>query len=321
MTIKVDESPEKNKQKYKVTNWAEYNEALVNRGRVTLWFDEDAIEQWYEAEKSGKKGASNLYSDTTILCGLTIRSVFHLPLRATEGFMHSLVDILGLSLKIPDYTTFSRRQQKIEVPLVSLKKKHENIHVVVDSTGLKVFGEGEWKTRKHGVSKRRTWRKLHLAIDEESQEIMMSVLSDNDCGDMEVFKDLLEPLVDEVDKVSGDGAYDTFEIHDFLKEHEIDAIIPPQKNAVEKHKDEDVSPLLRDEHIREIQKIGLAEWKKKHGYHRRSLSETAMYRMKQLFGSYLSNRTIDSQGTEAFVRCNALNIMTSLGMPISVPVN
>ena len=205
MTVRVDETKGKDKKKYQVRNWKEYNQALVNRGRITLWFDEESIGHWYNGQKSGKRGASPTYSDIAILCGLTLREVFHLPLRATEGLVLSLIELMGLKLEAPDYTTFCRRQKDLEVLLPRLKTG-EGIHVVVDSTGLKVYGEGEWKVRSHGVSKRRTWRKLHLAIDESTHELLMSVISTNDVKDSEVFEDLIEPIEEEIEQVSADGA-------------------------------------------------------------------------------------------------------------------
>lgn len=319
MKEKLNESETKNKKKYRVSNWKEYNESLVNRGRITLWFDEESLQQWYEAQKSGKPGASNTYSDQAILCGLTIREVFRLPLRATEGLMLSLVELMNLELKIPDYTTFSRRQKDLKVELPS-RQTNGGIHVVLDSTGLKVYGEGEWKVRQHGISKRRTWRKLHLAINSENHEILVSVLSSNDYKDSEVFEDLMNPIAEETKEFSADGAYDTFDIHEYSKENGMKAIVPPQKNAVPKYPELEDSPILRDQYIREIEEIGREEWKQLHGYHKRSLAETAMFRYKKIFGDTLKNRTFDNQATEAFIRCLVLNKMTQLGMPLSCQV-
>lgn len=319
MVVRVDQTETKDKKKYQVRNWKGYNQALVNRGRITLWFDEESIGQWYNQKKSGKRGASKTYSDIAILCGLTLREVFHLPLRATEGLVLSLIQLMGLELEAPDYSTFCRRQKDLEVLFPRLKKR-ERIHVVVDSTGLKVYGEGEWKVRSHGVSKRRTWRKLHLAIDESTHEILMSVISTNDFNDSEVFEDLIEPIEEDIEQISADGAYDTFDIHNYLKEKKIHAVIPPQKNAKIKHPEMEESPLLRDQHIQEIEQTSRKEWKIKHNYHRRSLSETAMFRIKQIFGNQLKNRKFEHQATEAFIRCATLNKMTQLGMPLSFPV-
>jgi len=319
MALRTDQKESKAKKKYKVRNWKEYNRSLVNRGRITLWFEEDSIRQWYNKQKSGRRGASNTYSDTAVQCGLTLREVFNLPLRAAEGLVSSLIELMKLKLDTPNYTTFCRRQKDLKVNLPH-RSKGKGLHIVVDSTGLKVYGEGEWKVRKHGVSKRRTWRKLHLAVEESTQEILMSVLSTNDFKDSEVLEDLIDPIEEDIGQISADGAYDTFDIHDFLKQKGIHASIPPQKNAKIKHPEMKESPLLRNRHIREIEQIGRKEWKVKHNYHRRSLSETAMFRIKQIFGNRLKNRDFEHQAVEAFIRCAALNKMTQLGMPLSYPV-
>lgn len=201
------------------------------------------------------------------------------------------------------------------------RPKGEPIHVVVDSTGLKVYGEGAWKVRQQGISKRRTWRKLHLAVDESTHEILMSVITTNDFKDSQVFEDLIEPLEEHIERVSGDGAYDTFGIHESLKEKGIDPSLPPQKNAKLKYPDQgENSPLIRDRHLLEIEEMGRAEWKTAPCYHRRSLAETAMFRYKQIFGAQLKNREFEQQATEAFIRCLALNKMTKLGMPHSCPI-
>ena len=219
----------KNRQTYRIKNWKEYNQALVNRGSLTLWFEEAQIERWYHTEKATKPGSPTYYSDTAIQCGLIIREVFSLPLRATEGFLCSLVSLLQLNLDIPNYTTFSRRQQALEVQ-IPRRKAGNAIHIVIDSTGLKVYGEGEWKVRKYGVTKHRTWRKLHLAIDANTHEIVAVELTTNSVGDSEVLPDLLGQIEDSqaIEAVSADGAYDTKECHKAIKERKAEAIIPPR---------------------------------------------------------------------------------------------
>jgi hypothetical protein len=192
------------------------------------------------------------------------------------------------------------------------------VHVVVDATGLKVFGEGEWKVRKHGYGKRRTWRKLHLAIDEASHEILAAVLTTNDFGDNEVFADLLEQIDEPIVQVSGDGSYDSWDTHARIQRRGARPAIPPRKTArIHQHGNRRQPPLPRDEALRAIRHRGRAAWKRATGYHRRSLAETAMFRIKTLFGASLSARSFNSQATEAFLRCRALNRMTELGMPES----
>ncbi len=151
MAVRVSKQEQKNNQKvqkasYRILNWKEYNQALIQRGSLTFWFEESVVSGWYNQEKSGKKGADDYYADAAIACGLMVREVFHLGLRQTQGFMSSLIALMGLSLECPHYTTFCRRQQGLTLPLPR-QQAAAALHVVVDSTGLKVYGEGEWKVR------------------------------------------------------------------------------------------------------------------------------------------------------------------------------
>ncbi len=173
----------KKRNTFRTRNWAEYNAALVQRGSLALWVDEAVLEAWLNHQRTGHPGAPRTYTDTAISTGLTLKVVYPLPLRATEGLLRSLLKLMGLSsLAVPDHSTLCRRQQRLEVGLPQ-PRKGQAIHVVVDSTGCKIYGEGEWKVRQHGISKRRTWRKLHLAIDEASGQILGAVLSTNDVAD------------------------------------------------------------------------------------------------------------------------------------------
>ena len=190
------------------------------------------------------------------------------------------------------------------------------IDIVVDSTGLKVFGEGEWKMRKHGKSKRRTWRKLHLAINPETQEIEAETLTENGCDDASQVDPLLDQASPSTRAFYGDGAYDKWKVYHTLEKRGTKAIIPPQRNAkISQHGNSSQSPLSRDVAIRTIRRRGRRRWKEDIGYHRRSLSETAMYRMKCCFGDHLKNRSIPNQQTEARLRSKILNKFTHLGLP------
>ena len=308
------------KQTYRIRNWKDYNKALIKRGSLTLWFDEESVKNWYDTQKTEKRGRPHKYADIAISCMLTIKAVFHLPLRATQGLVASLVELLGLPIKAADYTTVCRRQNCLEVELQRYSTT-ENLHAVFDSTGLKVFGEGEWKVRQYSYSKRRTWRKLHLGINEATREIIASVLTTNGVGDGETLPDLLEQIDEKLSQASGDGGYDDFEVYDLLNRRGAKITIPPQRNAkIRQHGNCEDPPLPRDEIIRAIRKLGRAEWKKRNGYHRRSIAETTMFRYKQIFGDKLIARLFNSQANEAFIKCNILNKMTSLGMPVSYVV-
>ena len=178
---------------------------------------------------SPARGQSVRYSDTAIECVLTLRSVYHLPLRATEGFARSIFELMGLDLDVPDYTTLCRRAKSLQITLP--KKAEGPLHLVIDSTGLKVYGEGEWKVRQHGYSKRRTWVKLHLAIDPGSHEIRAAMVSDPGVTDAEAVPDLLEQEQGPVEAVEADGAYDRREVYQALERRGARAIIPPRRDA------------------------------------------------------------------------------------------
>ena len=307
------------KQRFSIRNWKDYNEALVKRGSITFWFDEEAISQWHPVKPIKKRGRPLLYTEIAIECALTLREIYHLPLRGTEGLVRSLIRLSDLPLKAPDYTTLCIRQKELKVRLPKYHtKSSEGLHIVVDSTGLKIFGEGEWKVRQHGYSKRRTWRKLHLAVDAESHEIEAAVVTTNDFKDSELLPDLLNSIDSLIDQVSGDGGYDSKECYQYIVSRGGKAVIPPRRDAVtSQHGNCNMPPLPRDEVIRAIRQLGRKEWKKKNNYHQRSLSETAMYRIKTIFSDGLRSRIFENQATEALLRCSALNKMTSLGMPDS----
>jgi len=300
---------------YKITNWSEYNESLVQRGSITFWFCEETIEKWRHANANPKVGHPFVYSDTAVECMLVLRELFQLPYRQTEGLGKSLVELMQIELDIPDYTSLAKRAAKMGVSL-DIAKHTGQIDVVVDSTGLKVFGEGEWKMRKHGKSKRRTWRKLHLAVNPDTHEIEAETLTENSCDDAGQVDALLDQVPGKIDGFYGDGAYDKWKVYETLGHRKIKAIVPPQRNAkIKRHGNSSDRRLTRDDAIREIRRHGRRWWKERVGYHRRSLSETAMYRMKCCFGDHLKNREIENQRTETRLRSKILNKFTRLGLP------
>lgn len=308
------------KQTYRVRNWSEYNKALIGRGSVTLWMDEDAIEQWYEHSSGEKKrGRPFVYSDIAVSVMLCIKQIYRLPLRATQGFVSSLIDLLKVDIQPLSYTQICRRQSDVELP--PLPVLSEGIHMVIDSTGLKIYGEGEWKVRQHGYDKRRTWRKLHIGVDSKSRLIVSELLTKNDCGDDEKLPELLEQYRGKIDQVSADGAYDSHKCHDEVKRRGAIGTIPTQANPKHKPKKKEDIKGARDEVVWEIQTKGRIEWKQESGYHQRSLVENAFYRYKQLLGDKLAARTLKNQVTEAKIRSRVLNKLTTLGMPVSVAVN
>src|SRR5512133_2615307 len=300
---------------YRVRNWKKYDDALVRRGSLTLWVEEATLQAW-RFQGPTQRGAQFQYSDTAIECLLTLRSVYHLTLRATEGLAGSLFGLMDLDLDVPDHTTLSRRAAT--VPITLPKRATGPLHLILDSTGLKVYGEGEWKVRQHGYSKRRTWRKLHLAVDPQTHEIQAAMVSDPGVTDAEMALPLLGQVDNPLESMTGDGAYDRATVYAALDRRDARAIIPPRRDAkIKRHGNTSGPRLARDENLRRIRRVGRKAWKEESGYHRRSLGETAMSRMKMIFGDGVSSRRDAQQATEAGIRCRALNIMTHQGMPRS----
>lgn len=314
------------KTTYRIDNWSQYNQALVERGSLSVWISEEAIDHW-EYDGPSQWGEDYTYSDFAIEACLRLRLVYHLALRQTEGFVTSLFRLMHLDVPVPDYSTLSRRAAALSVDLclTSNNRDHdEPRHIVIDSTGLKVYGEGEWKQRQHGKSKRRTWRKLHVGMDVETGEITAERLTENDKHDASQVEALLEQTTETMGSlthVGGDGAYDTWKSYQAIEAVGARPVIPPQKNAkIKKHGNSKGPRLPRDEAIRYIRRHGRSKWKRVHGYHVRSLAETAIYRFKQVIGRMLRSRTIGNQCTEARLGCQILNRMLGLGMPESYAV-
>jgi IS5 family transposase len=317
---KITRSTEKTeKDQYKITNWSDYNQSLINRGSLTIWISDDIASWWYD-DGPAQIGGQYVYSDKCIECLLTLKAVFGLAYRQLQGFSQSLLELLQVDILCPSYSQIQRRSSQIEVDF-ALPKAKGNLYLVADSTGLKVYGEGEWKVRKHGYTKRRTWRKLHLGVDESTGYIYASLLTKNSADDAAQVAELLEQVKEPVEKFSGDGAYDKSSCWDVLKQNGIEGIIPPRKDAV--YWMDEANELLdhdRNHILERIDKIGRKEWKQESGYHRRSLSETAMFRYKTIFGPKLYSRIFDNQRVESNIKVRALNIMTAQGMPISVKI-
>ena len=315
--------------KYKIENWGEYNKALIERGKITLWVEEGLIESWINADKSGKRGRSYTYSDKAIELCLTLKYLYRLPYRATEGWVNSLFELMRIDLRSPSYTQMQRRSKKLNVKLKRITENKGNLDIVVDSTGLKVYGEGEWKVRQHGIGKRRTWKKLHLAMDPLDHEIVSWDLTGNDKSDDQVFPDLLKNIEEEVERSFGDGAYDKKPCYEACHKKGTSLITPPRKDAVlQKENKRDPSMIPRDRAIERIKslekKLGSIEearkqWKIEADYHTRSVVETAMFRFKTICGEDLSSRISESQKTEVALKINILNQFTKLGMPRSFP--
>ena len=291
-------------------DWPHYNKALVRRGSLTLWVEQRTIHAWRDCSRPTRRGRRRTYTDLAITCALTLRELYQLPLRSTQGLVSSVLRLLQVELPTPHYSTLSRRAISLSVSLPRLNKAA--LHLAVDSTGVKVYGEGEWKMRLHGKERRRTWRKLHLMIDHTTHEVVSLAMTGKDVLDRSEVEGLLKQVEGKVVEVLGDGAYDYTVCHAAIHQRGARAVIPPKKGARLRG-----APHLRDrdEAIKRSGEVGKDQWKREAGYHRRSLVETAMMRLKTLFSGRLKAREWRRQETELKVRCAALNRMTALGMP------
>ena len=296
---------------YRTTNWSSYNSALINRGNLSIWFDPKT--QWY-AQPKGKHGRNQTYSDTAIQSCLMIKSLFRLSLRMVTGFVQSLIHLCRLDWTAPDYSTICRRQKHIDIA-INYQKSSNGLQLLVDSTGLKFLGEGEWKRKKHQPEYRRQWRKLHIGIDAETLQIRAIQLTTNNVSDSQVLGDLLDqiPQDEQIDSVYTDGAYDTKQCRQVIADRQAHAVIPPRKNA-KPWKDTKTSSLERNELLRTVKRLGRTIWKNWSGYHRRSLVETKMHCIK-LLGDKLRARNFQSQVNEIHARVAVLNKFTDLGRP------
>jgi hypothetical protein len=301
---------------YKTRNWPAYNEALKRRGSLTIWFDPEMI---WEAVPSGRRGRQQTYSDAAIQTCLSMKVLFGMALRQTTGFVESLLRLADLDWTVPDFSTLSRRQKTLAVK-IPYQGSNGPLHLLIDSTGIKVEGEGEWNARKHGGPKRQVWRKIHLGIDEQTLEVRAVEIIGSHIGDAPVLPDLLSqiPADEEIASVTADGAYDTRKCHDAISDRGSNAVIPPRKNA-KPWKTVTVGAVARNEALRASKYLGRAIWRNWSGYHRRSRVETKMHCMK-LLGQRLIARDFDRQVAEVQVRIAVMNGYTALGIPVTEAV-
>jgi hypothetical protein len=298
---------------YKTRNWPAYNQALKRRGSLTIWFD--PAMKW-KAAPTGKRGRQADYSDAAIQTCLTMKVLFGMALRQTTGFVESLLRLIGLDWAVPDFSTLSQHQKTLKVS-IPYRGSDGPLHLLVDSTGIKVEGEGEWNARKHGGTKRRVWRKIHIGIDEKSLEIRAAEFTTSDIGDAPMLPELLDqiPPDQEIATVTADGAFDIRKCHDAIAARRAAAIIPPRKNA-KPWKPDTAGAIARNDILRTSKRVGRTIWRRWSGYHRRSRAETKMHCVK-LLGQRLSARDFDRQVAEFQLRVSVLNGFTALGTPIT----
>jgi len=261
--------------KYRVRNWAQYNRALVRRGSLTFWVDDQALSAWRCETSVHQRGRPRVYADTAIECALVVKAVFHLSLRATQGFLESVVNLMELEMPVPNYTTLSRRQGGLDVGL-GLTQSAAPRHVVIDTTGLKVYGAGEWYVRKYGMGRgrRRTWRKLHVGVDETTKEIVVADLTASGLHDGRHLPELLDQTPGRIDQVSGDKAYDSARCYEAILGRHAKPTIPPRRRArLTNTADPPLARLARDDVLRRIKSEGRYEWRTESGATRQSLAD------------------------------------------------
>jgi hypothetical protein len=307
------------KARFRIENWPAYDAALRDRGDLTIWVTPAALAAWHPP-RIGQRGRSPTYSDAAIETGTMLRLAFGRPWRQTEGLLRSVARLMNLEIGIPDHTTLSRRS--VAMPLaMDLARAKGPVLSTTTCTGLKVHGAGEWQQAKHGRRARRSWRKLHLAVDPDTGEILACELTDKDVGDPTQVEPLLDQITGDIGSLTADGAYDGEPVYRAVAERapEADVIIPPRATAklgVQANQ----APTQRDRHIQTIARRGRRGWQRATGYGRRSLVETAMFRYKTLIGRRLRARSLLAQKAEARTGCAVINRMTHLGMPVSCRV-
>ena len=307
------------KMKFRVTNWPDYEAGLRHRGSLTLWVTPEALSRW-QAPRRKTRGGQHRYCDLAIETTLTLGLVFGLRLRQAEGLLESVLQLMGLALAVPDHTTLSRRARTWQSP----NKRHDRqvppegpVHVLVDSTGLQVYGAGQWLEDKHVARSRRSWRKLHLALDADSGEIIAHTLTDQDTGDVSQVEPLLDQIGGPIGQFTADGAYDGKPTYDAVINHSaaVAIVIPPRVNAVELIDDRPSDQ--RDQHIAAISRDGRMKWQVSRGYGKRSLVETAIGRYKSIIGRRLRARSLPVQQSEVAIGCAVLNRMLACARPKS----
>jgi DDE family transposase len=301
------------KQRHRVTNWAAYEAGLRARGSLTVWFTAEAVEAWRAEPRTGRGGQAR-YSALAVTTALTLRAVFRLALRQTEGLIGSILALLGLDLAVPDHTTLSRRAGTLEV--ARPRRGREPAHLLVDSTGLKLCGPGEWLEEKHGTKRRRAWRVLHLATDADTGRIVASALTDRDADDGSQVGPLLDRMGGAVASFTADGAYDRNDVYGEVAARHPGAavVVPPRSSAVPSDTAE-TAPTQRDRHIGIIAERGRLGWQKASGYNRRALVEADIARFKRVIGDGLRSHTDGRQATEVAIAVQVLNRMLELGRP------
>ncbi len=306
------------KVRFRLTNWREYDAGLRRRGDVRFWIEDAALASW-QAPRRATPGGQPVYSNLAIEATLILGAAFGLRLRQTQGFVSSLLELLGTDLSAPHHTTLSRRRRTVAVD-PRLQARDGPIDVVLDSTGLKIFGPGEWHEDKHG-KKRRCWRKLHIALDPKSGEIVAHELTEDNVSDPDRAAPLVAAVGAAVSTVIADGAYDGEPVYDAIRtsrpEETIRIVVPPRKTSGPPG-GKPASWTQRQQHAAAIAARGRMAWQKEVGYGKRALVETGIGRYKAIIGAGLHASSLDAQRQEVSVNIAVLNKMNQVAKPNSI---
>ncbi len=299
------------KKPYKISNWSEYEKSLRQRGSLTIWISDDAIDAW-NSEKSGKLGAPEKYSDLAIETALTVRTIYNLRWRQTCGFIQSLFDLLLIDLDVPHHTTFSRRSKNLgDIKYIEQGSLDKYLNLYIDSSGLSTHNGNQRKPTKN-----KSWRKFHIAVDGKGN-IVASELTSNKATDASRVKRLMSKVEKPLTSASADSAYDNNQVYSLLSDHlknkNSKILIPPKKNSIASDK----SHPQRNRNIRSRDRYGKRTWIKKSKYNLRNRVENTFFRYKQIIGPTLKARTLQGQRVEMQIGCKIQNTMTALGMPQS----
>lgn len=299
-------------------DWPKYNNGLVNRGNITLFVSKDLAKDWlvqYDKGVIRKRGGQAKYTETAITSLLSLRFALKLPLRAIEGFVKSMISLLNLDIEVPDYTTLSMKISKMHIKLPPVYKDNCGHIMSLDSTGLKIHGQGEWNRKKHSQRDRRQWVKMHLAVDNETMQILAVESTADDVHDCEVFGQLVDAVPDKIDKALGDGAYDTLAAYKKSTDSGIELVALPRGNAAVEQNAKDLHLIKRNEHVAYYKEKGIYAWANKNGYWSRNRAEATMSRFKTTFSGTLSSRKVTSQKNEIVLKCAILNTFANIIMP------
>ena len=295
--------------RYRTRNWSDYNASLTRRGSLSVWFDPDMS---WQAKQSGKRGHPEVFSDSAIQTCLTLKILFGLPLRQTVGLVASLIEMAGLDWPVPDYSTLCRRQARIKVQ-IPYRCSGQPLNLLIDSTGIRFRGDGEWLARKHGATRRREWRKVHLAMDTATGDIRALEFTSSRQGDSPILPELLSqiPTGEDIETVTADGAYDTRRCHTAILERGAEPIITIRRNG-RAWKPDCPAAISRNDILEATRRLGRSIWKKWVGYHARSRVEAQMNRL-ELLGDRIMSRDPDRQTAEIQIRIAIMNRCSALG--------